>query len=160
MIMARPGILNLLYDDLQHWRYSNPAKDAELMSLRFIKPINLNRQMVFLKYPKWAVYGVQGRIRSGYSCGYGEHSVQPWHAIIDGNVTWLGSNRRCSFTDRSSWVTRGDDCTLKTSVTSPEFRYRRGDEYYTVIFPAREAKIRCPVLDNPIEFLLEVSKQY
>ena len=90
MIMARPGILNLLYDDLQHWRYSNPAKDAELMSLRFIKPINLNRQMVFLKYPKWAVYGVQGRIRPGYSCGYGEHSVQPWHAIIDGNVTWLG----------------------------------------------------------------------
>ena len=155
--MARPGVLNSLYEDLQHWRYNNPAKDAELMSLRFIKPINLNRQMVMRVGDRTTLVGCQGGVKSGYSCSWADYR---WVKITDGDAIWYSTCDFITFTDGSLCVTIGYCYSLKTSKTSPELRYNTGDRYYKVIFPVREAKIRCPVLENPIAYLLEAIKKY
>lgn len=155
--MARPGILVKLYDDLQHWRYNDPIKDAELMSLRFVKPINLNRQMVVIVGDPMTLVGCQGKIRSGYSCSEVEH----WSRITCGNIIWASDKGSVYFEDGSTMVNIfGGSYHFKKSKTTPELIYYRGDQYYEVALATRNAKIRCPVLDNPLAYLLEASELY
>ena len=155
--MARPGVLNSLYDHLQHWRYNDPIKDAELMSLRFVKPINLNRQMVQSKSNPKILTGFHGRVRSGYAFGW---VAYPWVDMIYGDKRWSASAESITFTDGSLRVRVGDTYVLQMSKTSPELSYQNGSSYYTVSFPFRTAKIRCPILDNPLAYLLEAGRQY
>ena len=155
--MARLGILNSLYDDLQHWRYNNPIKDAELMSLRFVKPINLNRQMVVSRHLSKVITGCQGKLRSGYACD----GVDQWVQLIYGDTKWAADTKSVYFDDGSTMVNIcGNGYHLRKSKTSLEISYHRGNRYYEVSLATRSAKIRCPVLDNPIVYLLEASDLY
>ena len=155
--MARPGILVNLYDDLQHWRYNDPIKEAELMNLRFVKPINLNRQMVVSKHLSGVITGCQGKIVSGYTCNCVEQSAM----ITYGNITWSVDRATVAFEDDSLYlIIFCDAYYLKKSKTSPELRYRSGNRYYEVRLAIRWAKIRCPVLNNPVAYLLEASNLY
>lgn len=108
--MARPGVLNSLYEDLQHWRYNNPAKDAELMSLRFIKPINLNRQMVARVGNPMTLVGCQGGVKSGYSCNWTDYR---WAEITNGDAIWYSTCDFITFTDGQLCVTIGYCYSLK-----------------------------------------------
>ena len=155
--MARPGILVNLYDHLQHWRYNDPIKDAELMNLRFVNPINLNRQMVVSKHLSGVITGCQGKIVSGYACNCVEQST----VITYGNITWSVDKATVAFEDDSLYlIIFCDRYYFRKSKTSPELTYRSGNHYYEVKLAIRCAKIRCPVLDNPLVYLQAASELY
>ena len=160
--MARPGILVNLYDDLQHWRYYVSPVVATFMNLRFVKPINLNRQMLsFINPVEQAsnLMSFQGRIISGYCCGYG-HQQKSWFKRVDSGF-WFGDSYRIwlfdwGFDDLS--LTK-DRVRFQKSRTTPVLEYTSGERYYVVRFPCTSRRVRCQPC-SLVEFIKKAIAKY